>query len=671
MQNTRRMIVATAVALGIAGLARATDVKVWTSDVITDEARPNQEVLVPLAPASAKELKPVVIVGAKNGAFSGKIIVESAETIKGVVASVGALTGKSGVILATNIQIRYAKLWERTDKFFPKIPDILLASAPEVAPAGGAAILPIWITVHVPKDAKAGTYNGEVMVQTPGVATVSVALKVEVADWALPDPQDYRTWSDFIQSPDTLAIEYSVPLWSEEHWKLIDNSFRVLSPTGSRTVYVPLITGSNLGNEQSMVRWIKKNDSYEYDYTVLDRYLDSAEKNLGKPKLVIFWVWDIYIRLSDHTGFLTSAVKGNNPKAIEGKGPRVTAWDPATQKATVLNLPRYELPESKALWQPMFAEIKKRMEKRGLGKNMMLGVLPDLLPCKEELVFWNDISGDLPWVIQAHFGVIKDVVPGKKSLKGIADVGYLARVFNLAYNINPDKGRMYGWKNPVLLTAYQRQQYHQASAPYIREIQAFNITGGQRGSGRLAADYWPAIRNKNGVRSGAVWERYPESQWRSLDLDTWLLGPGPKGAVSTARLESFREGTQVCEARIFLEDALLDEVKKGKVGEELAKRCQAALDEHHRFMWKTQWSNDEDLASLGAGGYYIFPIDSVWHGLEKNGRRKLPEYYAPDGIHLRNDEIRQGLAQFHVGWQEREKKLFDLAGEVAAKLNAK
>ena len=32
----------------------------------------------------------------------------------------------------------------------------------------------------------------------------------------------------------------------------------------------------------------------------------------------------------------------------------------------------------------------------------------------------------------------------------------------------------------------------------------------------------------------------------------------------------------------------------------LAKRCQDALDEHQYAMWKTMWSNDEDLKSLAA-----------------------------------------------------------------------
>lgn len=195
-------------------------------------------------------------------------------------------------------------------------------------------------------------------------------LNLEVEDWTLPDPQDYRTFLDFIQSPDTLAVEYNVPLWSDQHWKLIDSSFQLLSPTGGRVLYVPLICRTNFGNEQSMVRWIPKGENtYEYDYTVLDKYLDSAEKNLGKPKLVIFLVWDICLSMNSLERGLHRANEDGkkNREELLGKGPRVTALDPATKEASVLILPRYEDEASKALWQPMFGPPRDVWEsERGL-----------------------------------------------------------------------------------------------------------------------------------------------------------------------------------------------------------------------------------------------------------------------------------------------------------------
>jgi len=648
----------------------AAGVQIWTSDVISEELSPR---LVKDAKPVIKELKPVVLVGTRNGSFSGKLVAESGSTIKGLKASAGALSGKSGIIPASNVQVRYGKAWDLKGWTLPGGPDILLDSPSEVSPgAKNPAFLPIWVTVRVPKDAGAGKYTGEITVQPEGAGQVRVPLILEVVDWTLPDPQDYRTFLDFVQSPDTLALEYNVPLWSEKHWKLIDRSFQLLNPTGGRVLYVPLICRTNLGNEQSMVRWIKKGgNKYEYDYTVLDRYLDSAEKNLGKPKLVIFQVWDICQSMKSLErglwGGETDTKK--NRKELLGKGPRVTVLDPATGETDMLFLPRYEEPESKALWQPVFTEIHKKMEKRGLEKTMMLGLMPDLWPNKEEVTFWKDVSGGLAWAIHGHAGHASDVMIGNKGLYKISDIGYAAFVYNLMYNVNPDKGRLYGWQNPALLTCYERGgALNMASALDIRELIAFDITGGERGGGRMGADIWWALRNKKGERSAPVYSRYPENNWRNLDLHDWFLAPGPEGSVSTVRLEALKEGVQVCEARIFLEDVLLDDTKKARIGTELAKRCQAALDEHHRAMWKTVWNNDEDLNSLGKVGTGRFPLEGLWNALSKAGK-KLPDF--SPGRAMQAEEASKGKEWFALGWQDRERKLFALSGEVAAVFEGK
>ncbi len=177
--------------------------------------------------------------------------------------------------------------------------DCLLESPLDSFPAtdaGKGAVVPIWLTVKAPHDAKPGVYTGQVTIEAKGEKPLAVPVRLELADFSVPDTQDYRTWIELMQSPDTLAVEYNVPFWSERHWALIADSMRYIGEIGSRVVHIPLIAQTNSGNEQSMVRFIKKADgTYDYDFSVMDRYLDIAEKCMGQPKITAFIAWEIYL----------------------------------------------------------------------------------------------------------------------------------------------------------------------------------------------------------------------------------------------------------------------------------------------------------------------------------------------------------------------------------------
>ena len=112
-----------------------------------------------------------------------------------------------------------------------------------------------------------------------------------------------------------------------------------------------------------------------------------------------------------------------------------------------------------------------------------------------------------------------------------------------------------------------------------RALGEMNIAGQQRGFARIGADFWPVVKNERGRIVGTLAARYPETAWRNLDIRSCVLEPGADGAIATQRFEMMREGIQECEARIFIERALLDEALRAKLGEALATKCQRILDE--------------------------------------------------------------------------------------------
>jgi len=160
-----------------------------------------------------------------------------------------------------------------------------------------------------------------------------------------------------------------------------------------------------------------------------------------------------------------------------------------------------------------------------------------------------------------------------------------------------------------------------------------NITGSQRGFARLGGDFWPVLKDKRG-RGHRLSNRYLKSSWRNLDLRAILFSPGRKGAVATHRFEMIREGIQECEARIFIERAILEE----KIDGELAARCQAILDERIPAIRR-------GVNTLGCAGANPAYIDNSWW--------QVPgvlghEWYVGSG------------------WQDRSEKLYAAAAEVAA-----
>ena len=185
--------------------------------------------------------------------------------------------------------------------------------------------------------------------------------------------------------------------------------------------------------------------------------------------------------------------------------------------------------------------------------------------------------------------------------------------------------------------------------------------------GRIGADFWSVIRDPRGKRVGQAFVRYPENHWRGLNISNYLLAPGPDGPVGTARLANLREGTQECEARIVIEQALLNDEQKARLGEDLVKRAQTLLDEHQRAMWKSIWTNDEHLDMMGAISGRAMS-EAIWGALTNSGV-KLPGFWEGPARKLRDDMDNDGLDWFvKSGWQQRNKQLFAIAGEVQKRL---
>ncbi|MBM4038278.1 MAG: hypothetical protein FJ290_07180 [Planctomycetes bacterium] len=591
------------------------------------------------------------LVGARGGSFSGKVVAGSSRPIAGLKATASALRGQRGTIPAAAVRVRYGLHWgveagfcsgQGTDAIrspYPR-PPAFFGALSDVPPDG--AVVPVWVTVSVPRDAPAGRYEGQLRIEAKGETLVSVPIQLDVSDYTLPDPQDYRTWVELIQSPDTLAIEYNVPLWSDAHWEKIAASFHLMRECGARLLYVPAIAQTNLGNAESMIRWVQKGEQqYGWDFSVMDRYLDLAERHLGRPKVVVLQVWEVYMSTRESVGKRFGPELEKRLAASKG-GPLVTLLDPATGKAEVQPMPPLAAPGSKAVWKQLIAEVRQRLEKRGLGKALMLGMFTDAMPSREDIQFFHEIAPGVPWVQQGHGRWTQKVY-------GIAEVGYQASVwggFRFAdggvqtnQEARPIVQSLYGWKEPRLDALFERNLELDSYPPTRWRFYAETaITGELRGIGRIGADHWPVLRDPRGRRTGRAHDRFAAGAWGgswiNLNLCSSALAPGPDGPLATTRLVALTEGVQECEARVCIERALTDEALKARLGPELARRCQEALDRRLFDMWRA-------LCNYQLGGPFFFGA-GAWR-------------WTPG--------IPGHRWYLGSGWQDESARLFDLAGQ--------
>ena len=577
---------------------------------------------------------PVRIVAARNGRFSGQVLVTSTEPFKSVRADVSSFRRRGGGEIPVGaIRIRYGAVnpvaggglsylqavlprGMKIDRTLGTRFDMLLDRPP-----AGASAVPVWVTVKVPKDAAAGRYAAALTIKANGAAAATVPLELSVADWTLPDVKDYVNLLNIYQSPDTLAEYYEVTPWSEKHWGLIDRSLKLIGQAGNIGLFFPLLAASQFGNPESMVLWVKQPDgTFTHDFGLFDRYLDTALKYHDRLRFLVPVVW----------GYECMGVR-----EVPAYGAQVTVLDRATGKRSNVKLPEYGTPECEKMWRPLLKEVQQHLARRGLAKLMLLGLPGDRGPKASHVAMFRRILPDVRWIRESHIDV-KSYRYDLKDRSAIVPVAYNSVVWRGQVQ-DPQKRRQYGWQhNPGHLVVHFPRHYSSNVSllgfppPWtFRICMEAALACGRNGIGRVGGDFFriptrrfPGTgRRMRYVRGGVRFGRYPASSTRQLDVQATtsdLFGPAPAGPVGTVRLENMLEGNQVAEARTFVEKALLD---KGRpLPAELAERCQTLLDERTNVL--RMWL-------VGAGAFARYK------------------------------------------WQDRERRLYDLAGKVAAALRAR
>jgi hypothetical protein len=320
---------------------------------------------------------------------------------------------------------------------------------------------------------------------------------------------------------------------------------------------------------------------------VFDRYLDLVQKYL-KPEVVCLYVYDYQCGTKGH----------------------VSVLDPGNGQVSVLDTPVYgPTPEATAFWKPVMTEVNARLEKRGLGGNVPLGMVVEgghgarewggkgMQPVVE---LFKGIWPEGKWTQVAHQGG-----GGGAKIHGVP-LGY---VMSVDGNFSPYRSKL-GFGNadlPLILIQHFREgsryegYFAYPNSPRGNLMRLAEVSmGGNRGLGPLGVDFWNLTAEERGdppEKGAHTLESGDGHFWMCQHSTGAFLAPGPEGPISTARFDIFREGIQACEAHVVVHKALGDEATRQRLGAPLVKRCQEALKErgpaldYHFLSYAFDWDS--------------------------------------------------------------------------------
>lgn len=142
---------------------------------------------------------------------------------------------------------------------------------------------PIWVSIDVPRKAKAGLYHGKVNVAAENGELLTFEINLEVLPFVLPGPSKWSFHLDLWQNPYSVARYHHVQPWSKEHFTLLEPILKMLAEAGQKCVTATIVYqpwgGQTYEPYGSMIEWIRRDDgTWSFDYTVFDQYVKFCAK---------------------------------------------------------------------------------------------------------------------------------------------------------------------------------------------------------------------------------------------------------------------------------------------------------------------------------------------------------------------------------------------------------
>jgi hypothetical protein len=251
----------------------------------------------------------------KGERVSSQMVLWSNDSITKVNLNISDFVSDKGDRIASNnTQLRFVK-YVITDEFaggcgYRKPEDFASSLAADaLEPVSSYAIKaketrPVWVTVDVPSDAVAGTYNSTITLEAEGQKEAKeFQLTLNVINKELPQGTDWKFHLDLWQNPYAVARYHNVEVWSQAHWDLLKPLMQRLANAGQKVITVSLNKrpwgGQTFDQFEAMIDWKKKTDgTWAYDFTIFDNWvqfmMDLGVKNQISCYSMVPWGNEMY-----------------------------------------------------------------------------------------------------------------------------------------------------------------------------------------------------------------------------------------------------------------------------------------------------------------------------------------------------------------------------------------
>lgn len=144
----------------------------------------------------------------------------------------------------------------------------------------------LWVYVRIPEDAVAGDYDVKLSFdgwsEDGSTVRLTKTMTLHISDEVFPEnPLKVTQWFHV----DCIADVHGVPVYSEEHWALIDKYMALAVSLGINMILTPVITpplDTKVGTTRPCTQLVsieKNGENYTFDFTLLKRWVDLCRKN--------------------------------------------------------------------------------------------------------------------------------------------------------------------------------------------------------------------------------------------------------------------------------------------------------------------------------------------------------------------------------------------------------